>query len=38
MNGVTDYNGDGKVDWRDYLVFGVTLAGNIILTVVNILH
>ncbi len=38
MAELIDYNGDGKIDWKDYFVFGVTLIGNVILTVVNVLH
>lgn len=34
---IIDINSDGKIDWRDYLFYGVTVFGNIIFTVFNIL-
>lgn len=37
MREIIDINNDGLIDWRDYLFYGVTVIGNIIFTVFNIL-
>lgn len=38
MEGVKDYNNDGKIDYKDFIFYGVTIVGNIIFTLINILH
>lgn len=38
METIKDYNNDGKIDWKDWVFYGVTIAGNIIFTIINILH
>lgn len=37
-NIIHDINNDGKIDWRDWLVYGITTIGNIIFTIINIVH
>ena len=37
-NIIQDINNDGKIDWRDWVVFGITTIGNIIFTIVNVIH
>ena len=36
MSIVPDYNKDNKIDWKDCIFYGITMAGNIIFTIVNI--
>lgn len=38
MELIQDFNKDNKIDWKDYLFYGLTITGNIILTVFNILN
>lgn len=38
MNIIQDYNNDGRIDWIDFLIYGMTITGNVILTLINILH
>lgn len=38
MESVKDYNNDGKIDYKDFIFYGVTIVGNIIFTIINILH
>ena len=38
METIKDYNNDSKLDWKDWLFYGVTIAGNILFTIINILH
>lgn len=38
MEVIQDYNKDGKVDWKDFLFYGLTITGNIIFTLFNIFH
>ena len=38
MEIIRDYNNDGKLDYKDYIFYGLTIAGNIIFTIVNVLH
>ena len=38
MQTIQDYNNDKKIDWIDYVIYGLTLTGNIILTILNIIH
>lgn len=38
MEVIQDYNKDGKLDWKDYIFYGLTIAGNIIFTIINIVH
>lgn len=38
MNVIQDYNNDGKIDWKDFLFYGLTIGGNIIFTLINIFH
>lgn len=38
MEVIQDYNKDGKLDWKDYLFYGLTIAGNIVFTIINVLH
>ena len=37
-NVIQDINNDGKIDWKDWVVFGMTTIGNIIFTIVNVIH
>ena len=38
MEDVKDYNNDGKIDYKDFIFYGITIVGNIIFTLINILH
>lgn len=38
MKEIQDFNKDGKIDWFDSILYGLTITGNIILTILNILH
>lgn len=38
MNVITDYNRDGKIDWKDFLFYGLTITGNVIFTLINIFN
>ena len=38
MNVIQDFNKDGKKDWKDILFYGLTVIGNIVFTVFNIIH
>lgn len=38
MESIKDYNNDGVLDWKDYLFYGLTIAGNIVFTIINVLH
>lgn len=38
MNVIQDCNNDGKIDWKDFLFYGLTISGNVIFTLVNILN
>lgn len=38
MEVIQDFNKDGKIDWIDYIFYGVTIVGNIIFTIFNIVH
>lgn len=38
MNVIQDFNKDGKTDWKDFLFYGLTITGNIVFTVFNIIH
>ena len=38
MEVIQDYNNDGKLDWKDYIFYGLTIAGNIVFTIINIIH
>lgn len=38
MEVIQDYNKDGKLDWKDYIFYGLTIAGNIVFTIINIIH
>ena len=38
MNVIQDYNNDSKLDWKDFLFYGLSIAGNIALTLINIFH
>ena len=38
MEIIQDYNKDGKIDWRDFLFYSLTITGNIIFTIFNIVH
>lgn len=38
MEVIQDYNKDGKLDWKDYIFYGLTIAGNIVFTILNIVH
>lgn len=38
MEIIKDYNNDGKLDYKDYIFYGLTIAGNIIFTIVNVIH
>ena len=38
MKSIEDYNKDGKLDWKDYIFYGLTITGNIIFTIINVLH
>lgn len=34
---IKDINNDGKIDYKDILFYGLTLTGNILMTVFNII-
>ena len=36
MNIVPDYNKDNKIDWKDFIFYGVSIIGNVVFTIVNI--
>lgn len=36
MQIIQDYNNDKKIDWKDFLFYGLTITGNIIFTIFNI--
>lgn len=38
MEIIRDYDNDGKLDYKDYIFYGLTIAGNIIFTIVNVIH
>ena len=38
MEYIKDYNNDGKLDWKDYIFYGLTIVGNIVFTVINVLN
>lgn len=38
MKIIHDCNNDGRIDWKDFLFYDLTIIGNIILTVFNILN
>lgn len=38
MEIIRDYNNDGKLDYKDYIFYGLTIAGNIIFTIINVIH
>ena len=38
MELIQDYNKDGKIDWKDFLFYSLTITGNIIFTIFNIVH
>ena len=38
MESIKDYNNDGDINWKDYVFYSLTIAGNIILTIINVLH
>lgn len=38
MNVIQDCNNDGIIDWKDFLFYGMTITGNVIFTLINILH
>ena len=38
MEVIKDYNNDNKIDWKDYIIYSVMLTGNIIFTIINIVH
>lgn len=38
MEIIRDYNNDGKLDYKDYIFYGLTITGNIIFTIINVIH
>jgi len=38
MEVIKDYNNDNKIDWKDYIIYSLMLTGNIIFTIINIVH
>lgn len=38
MEVIQDFNKDGKIDWKDFIFYGVTIVGDIIFTIFNIVH
>ena len=38
MEVIQDYNNDGKLDWKDYLFYSLSVVGNIVFTIINIIH
>lgn len=38
MKVMQDFNKDGKIDCRDFLFYGLSITGNIIFTILNIVH
>lgn len=35
---IKDCNNDGKLDWKDYIFYGLSIVGNIVFTIINVLH
>lgn len=38
MEVIQDFNNDGVIDWKDFLFYSLTITGNIIFTIFNIIH
>lgn len=38
MKLIQDFNNDNKIDWKDFMFYGLTITGNIIFTIFNIVH
>lgn len=38
MECIKDYNNDDVINWKDYIFYSLTIAGNVILTIINVLH
>ena len=38
MEVIKDCNNDGKLDWTDYVFYGLSIVGNIVFTIINVLH
>lgn len=38
METIKDFNKDGKIDVKDFIFYGMTIVGNVILTLLNIVH
>lgn len=38
MKIIQDYDDNGRIDWKDFLFYGLTITGNIIFTVFNLIH
>lgn len=38
MNVIQDCNNDGRIDWKDFLFYGMTITGNVVLTLINVFH
>lgn len=38
MEKIIDYNNDGKLDWKDWVFYSLTIVGNIVFTIINIVH
>lgn len=38
MEEIKDYNNDGKLDWKDYIFYSLSVVGNIVFTIINVLH
>lgn len=36
MKIIQDYNNDNKIDWKDFIFYGITIVGNIVFTIFNI--
>lgn len=38
MEIIRDYNNDGKLDYKDCIFYGLAITGNIIFTILNVIH
>lgn len=38
MKVIQDFNKDNKIDWKDFIFYGLSITGNIIFTILNIVH
>ena len=38
MKIIQDFNKNGKIDWEDFLFYGLSITGNIVFTIFNTVH